>query len=132
MVILWLREVFVWFQSTPHRLSVSFLYRFTMVLQGFRLVLIVPSLVHRLSVSFSYGFRMVLIVRPIGPSTFGVVFVWSSYGFIRFSYGFNRAPRWCVGFRCCFRIGFLWFSYGFNRPTRWSIGFRACFRIISL
>ena len=30
---------------------------------------------------------MVLIVPLVGPSAFGVVFVWFSYGFGRFSYG---------------------------------------------
>ena len=62
-----------------------------------------------------------------------------SYGFVRFSYGSNRPPRWSVGFRVRFRMVFLWFSYGFvrfsygsNRPPRWSVGFRVRFRMVFL
>ena len=52
---------------------------------------------------------MVLIVPLVGPSAFGFVFVWFSYGFVSFSYGYNRPPRWPVGFRVSFRMVFLCF-----------------------
>ena len=41
---------------------------------------------------------MVLIVSVIGPSAFGIVFVWFAYSFVRFSYGFSRFPRRSIGF----------------------------------
>ena len=62
---------------------------------------------------FLEGFCMFLIVPLVGPSAFGFVFVWFFYGFVRFSYCFNRPPRLSVGFRVRFRMVFLWFSYGF-------------------
>ena len=84
--VLWFYKVFVWFLSSP-------------------------SLVHRLSGLFSHGclmvvwgFRMVLMVPLAGPSTFRVVFVWFSDGFVSFPYGFTRPPRWSIGFQGRFRM----------------------------
>ena len=105
------------------------------------MVLIVPSLVyHRFRMVARigarirlYGFRMLLIVPLVGPSAFGVVFVWFPYALVSCSYGLI-VPL--VG-SSAFDVVFVWFSYSFvrfsygcNRPPRWSIGFRARFRMV--
>ena len=47
---------------------------------------------------------MVRIVPLVGLSAFEVVFKYFSHGFVMFSYGLNRTPRWYIGFRICFRM----------------------------
>ena len=78
---------------------------------------------------------MVLIVPLVGLLAFGVVFVWFSYGYVKCSYGFNRLPSlvfWLSGFVFVWFTYVVRFSYSFNRPPRWSIGFRDLFRMVFL
>ena len=104
---------------------------------------------------------MVLLVPLVGLSAMGIVFVWFSYGFVRFAYGCNRPPLvglsalgivflwFSYGFRTvvivslfgssAFRVVFLGFSYGVvrcshgsNRPPHWSIRVRGRFRMVFL
>ena len=56
---------------------------------------------------------MVLIVPLVGPSAFGFVFVWFSYGFPMVLYGFRMVLIVPLVGPSAFGFVFLWLSYGF-------------------
>ena len=56
---------------------------------------------------------MVSIVPLVGPLAFGIVFERFSYDCVKCSHGFNRLPRWSIGFLDRTRMVFLWFRKKF-------------------
>ena len=62
---------------------------------------------------FLQSVHMVLIVPLVGPSAFGLVFLWLSYGFPMVMYGFRMVIIFPLVGPSAFGLVFLWFYYGF-------------------